>query len=163
DDAAGRVNLLGHLEALLGRVAEQRLQHQDDVFVGVVVVVQQDDVVRRLPLRALLQLGLGPRGEGDGCGHRSTVLLTSSARTVLSAPAGNGLRIVISHYTVRPNATSVISSCALRPAACAWAAFTRRPVSCFGVASPTPDNAVCMPLRPNCLLRTSSASGMPSV
>src|SRR5262249_51850494 len=157
-----RVDLLGHLEALLRRVAEQRLQHQDDVFVGVVVVVEEHHVVRRLPLRALLQLGLGQRGEGDRCGHRSTVLLTSSARNG-AFPRRERLLIAVFHYTVRPKATSVISSCGLRPAAWAWTAFTRRSVSCRGVAAPAPASAAWMPLSPNWALRTSWASGMPSV
>src|SRR4051812_36962587 len=56
DDATLRVYLVGHLKAPLARVAEQLLQHGDDVIETVVVVVEQHDVIRRLPLDLALFL-----------------------------------------------------------------------------------------------------------
>lgn len=44
DDASGRINLASHEKGLLATVAENLDEHFDDVIVGVVVVVQEDDM-----------------------------------------------------------------------------------------------------------------------
>ena len=49
DRPARLVHFLRHAKALFHRMAEQLLEHPHDIVVGVVVVVEQDDVVRRLP------------------------------------------------------------------------------------------------------------------
>ena len=64
DDAAGRVNLHRQLEALLARVAEQRLEHGDDVLERVVVVVEQHDVVHRHLARLVFRANFGLAGKG---------------------------------------------------------------------------------------------------
>jgi hypothetical protein len=51
-------------------LAEELVEHDDDVLEGVVVVVEQDDVVGGLPARALLALHVGPGRQGDGVAHR---------------------------------------------------------------------------------------------
>src|SRR5207245_6990284 len=62
DDAPMRADLPGHLVALLTRVAEELLQHRDHVLEAMVVVVEQDHVVGRLPARLLFQNRLGHFG-----------------------------------------------------------------------------------------------------
>jgi hypothetical protein len=67
DDAALRVHFHRDLISLFDGVAEETLHHVDDVVERMVVVVMEDDVIRRQPLR--LVLALGPRPD-DGFGSR---------------------------------------------------------------------------------------------
>jgi len=47
DGAAGVVDLYGVIEGLAGGHDEELLKHFDDVFVGMVVVVEENDVEKR--------------------------------------------------------------------------------------------------------------------
>ena len=53
DRSPARIDLLGNLEASLGRVAEQLLHHANHVFVRMVIVIPKDDVISRLLFRLL--------------------------------------------------------------------------------------------------------------
>lgn len=56
NDPAGLVNFQRHFEALFRRVPEDSVQHKHDIIVAVVVIVEQDHVVRRQTPRLLLAL-----------------------------------------------------------------------------------------------------------
>src|SRR5262249_24456627 len=129
DDAALVVDLPGHLQPLLARVAEELLEHGDHVVEAVIVVVVQDDVVRRLGLRLLLLLFLqAPRRprDGDGFGHD----LVPREGPVPSPQA------VCRCYTDRLKHATVMSSCCLQPSACCLPALTTRSAIALGVNGP---------------------------
>ncbi len=65
---ARAVNFLGHQEGGLDRVAEDVAQHFDDVFVGVVVVVEEDHLPGTGGVDLWGDEGLGD-GHGKGLGH----------------------------------------------------------------------------------------------
>ena len=50
------INTLGNFKALGKRVAEQLPHHQDNVFIGVIVVIPQNHVVARLLLSFFISL-----------------------------------------------------------------------------------------------------------
>src|SRR5207245_2200021 len=114
-------------------MAEELLEHGDHVLEAVIVVVEKDDVVRRLPLRLLLFLLLRAR-QRDRVTHGRVLYL----RSVLAAqppPPGRPPLVyhaVVSHASVRPKQTSVMSSCWPRPAACSLTFLTIRSPSSAG-------------------------------
>ena len=58
DTSTIRINFVGDFEALIERMAKQLPHHQDDVFVRMVIVVPQNDVVSGLSLGPLIFFGL---------------------------------------------------------------------------------------------------------
>src|SRR5439155_24211643 len=103
----------GHLEPLLLGVAEQLLEHEDDVGEGVVVIVEEDDVVRRLlgrrlPLDNVLR-------ENGGITQRENPPVAPSRwrrRASWRRCAASGEE----SHAFRPSATRVMSSFCLAPA-----------------------------------------------
>jgi len=53
------VDFISQLKALFNWVAEEVLQHRDDVSVGMVVIVEQDDVIRRLVAQSAVSINVG--------------------------------------------------------------------------------------------------------
>jgi hypothetical protein len=82
DDAALGVDFFRHHEALRLGMGEQLLQHLDHVFVGVIVVVPQYDVVGWLLPDFLLVLLLVPglyAGQRDGVAHGKLLVKPQAA------------------------------------------------------------------------------------
>ncbi len=76
DDAAGAVHFAGHEKRPLAAVAEKLDQHLDDVIIGVIVIIQQDDVITRNRHNARPLPSLWPafaNGDGD-FGHSQNFL-----------------------------------------------------------------------------------------
>ncbi len=63
-----RIDFPGQLIALLARIAEELLQHGDHVIIGVIIIVQQDDIVRGLASGLLFRPWFGFR-KRNGFGH----------------------------------------------------------------------------------------------
>src|SRR5713101_3059312 len=116
DNPPRGVHFHGHLVAPFRGMAEEPLQHVDDVLEAMIVVVDEDDVVGRLPFDLVLAVFLGPPGrfrKRDGIGHGEFAL-----------------------YVIRPKQTTVKSSCCLQPRKCCLTAATRRWPMALGVMGP---------------------------
>src|SRR5690606_22776062 len=69
DRAALGVHLAGELEGQRRRAGKQVAQHPDDVLVGVVVVVEEDDIPGGEPIRLSGSAGAGVGGRARGGGR----------------------------------------------------------------------------------------------
>ena len=68
DDAAGGIDLASHEVGSLPGVAEELAEHSDDVVIGMVVVIEEDDVPHGVPFWDFLGFGPGGiRGCDGGC------------------------------------------------------------------------------------------------
>src|SRR6185437_8445594 len=155
DHAAAGIHFHRHQIRRLEGMSEQLLQHTDDVVVGMVVIVEQDHVVGRLPFGSLLRIGLGCR---DGVAHVRSPL--SASRHPL--PAWITQRMAESGQ-VRPRQIKVMSSCGSRLVAWCWTALASRSPSTPADTVPDCSTTRRTPAMPKEELRTSRASVTPSL